>query len=350
MDDWFESQLRTMTHKGPEDPAPTEVEPPVVAVVAAVKDTDAKGTEDPVQSIRDLAIEETGSKEKVLYALNIGTYRDQAIYYRLCIALSDFIFYRLRRSFGMREIDGLSWKLARETLMAAGFLPSGKSRYAMRTDSATSEAIERERTSVEASVQVLVQARDELGGSNPELADRMTRSLESLGVFKHHATTDESVKALIEEGLALAPDVHRSRILRFIDEFQRFTSLAEDGEILNEEYQKLAKEWFGVTEGSEIGYSILSMLEKGEGESHDAFITRHRAYAIELTKKIRDKLSYHPQLSRLSLHPCVFGEVMPIGYVPDDEVVGIDEKGVARTIFSLATHVPSSKEGERPAI
>jgi len=261
------------------------------------------------------------------YVVNIGTPTDKMEYYRLTLALADFIFFKMRKALGEGRMDVLTWDTALSALHAAGMIETGQSTYAMDAPE-YKERLDREKDKARSAIATLLESRDKLKAVDPEAASKMDAAMRTLHIGEAADSSDD-IDASIRE----------YKLEQLIDDFQRFTSLCEDGKALGDKYEELATKLFHVTRGDEQGYVVLCTRHREKGETKEAFLARQRVYAVELTKKLKERLYSFPQLARLRLHPASFGEVIPIGFAPEElDVVGIDDKGVAKSILSVTAH------------
>jgi hypothetical protein len=287
---------------------------------------------DPIEVFLQLAREEGHEKgNDAVYIANIGSPTDSAEHYRLTIALPDYIYFKLRKALGERRMDILTWKTAKEALYAAGIRPTGKSTYVTET-SDLEEKLVAEQDKARSALSDLCSVRDWIKTVDKDTAAKMEKAMRMLKIgVEDSPITDES-----------ADDDEETRkytIERFVDDFQRFTALGEGGKSLMEEYEKLAFQLFHIIPGQEQGYVVLCTKTRREGESEEEFMKNQRNVALELVKKFKERLSGYPQLARISLHQACFGEVIPMGFVPEEhDVVTIDANGTARAILSVAEH------------
>jgi len=277
--------------------------------------------EDVVEAFIRLSKEEGFDiNDDIAYVVNIGNLSDKSLYYTLALAMPDFVHFQLRQGLGAKKIDALTWRVTIDALRAVGIRPSGKCKGIL-DDTGFDAKIKVEQATK--AVEDLMALKNELPA---KYGRRLTKAMEALGIGEDTTEISNDNETLI-------------------DDFKRFTSISEDGKSLSEHYEQEALEKYGVAPGSECGYVILSSKRRDKHETVEAFRERHRTYALSLTKKLRDQLGSFPQLVRLSLHPCSFGEVVPIGFVPEErEVVTIDEKGVAKKILGLSTKIPTEKK------
>lgn len=285
--------------------------------------------DDVIDAFVRLAEEEGHTKDNdAAFVVNIGSPTDSAMYYRLAIAITDYVYFKLRKALGENRMDVLTWNNAREALHAAGISPTGKSKYVTECGD-LAHRIDAARHTASDAIRDLVAISDSLP---TELRERMKRSLSILGI------TDVAA-AEVQSEHPLHDDDARCRLEKFIDDFQRFTSLGEGGRALMEVYEQMAFELFHIVPGQEQGYVVICAKTRMPDESKEAYMTRQRSVALELVKKIKQRMSGFPQLSRISLHQAYFGEVIPMGYVPEErDVVTIDSDGIARTILSVSEH------------
>jgi len=264
-----------------------------------------------------------------VYVVNIGSPTDNSNYHRLAIALADFIHFKLRKALGENRMDILTWKTAQSALYAAGVTPTGKSKYVLRTSDLRDRLIaQQEKSSV--AITELLAIKDWLKSIDGDTSARMEKAMNALKIGEIISTDDDD---------APDPETFGYKLSQFVDDFQRFTSLGEDGKSLMEEYEKLAFELFHVVPGREQGYVVLCAKTKKKGETSEAFVARQREVALELLKKLKTRLEGYPQLSRLVLHPASFGEVVTLGYEAEDrDIITIDSAGTARAILSVTEH------------
>lgn len=319
--------------------------PPVVDG-SKIADSRNVSPTDVVEEFVKLAKEEGHTiGDEMVYVVNIGSPTDSAEHYRLSIALPDFIYHQLHRAYIDKRMSALTWKAAREALFAADIRPTGFSEFSSRMDG-VEERLKAEEERLMKSIKDLKGVhsfiRNEVG--DEELSETMLHALSTFGIKlsgdgkKNHVGFQADDLSPTDETSA------RYSMEKHVDAFQKFTSLCEGGQSLMERYEKAAKDIFGVTPGQEQGYVVLSVKRRSDDESRETFLERQREYALHITKKLSKQLNGFPQLARMSLHPTSFGEVVPVGYVPEEnDVVAIDSKGVARNILSVVTHIHSNE-------
>jgi hypothetical protein len=287
---------------------------------------------DPIEAFLQLAKEEGHEKgNDAVYIANIGSPTDSAEHYRLTIALPDYIYFKLRKALGEHRMDILTWKTAKEALYAAGIRPTGKSTYVTET-SDLEEKLVAEQDKARSALSDLCSVRDWIKTVDKETAAKMEKAMRMLKIGVEDSPITDASADDDEE-------MRKYTIERFVDDFQRFTALGEGGKSLMEEYEKLAFQLFHIIPGQEQGYVVLCSKSRREGESEEEFSKNQRNFALELVKKFKERLSGYPQLARISIHQACFGEVIPMGYVPEEhDVVTIDANGTARAILSVAEH------------
>jgi len=268
--------------------------------------------------------------DSAAFVINIGSPADRDDFYKLTIGLSDYVHFSLRKAVSERRLDVLTWLSAQEALYTAGIRPTGKTKYVTDT-SPYSEKLEKETTAATSAISDLLGTAQWLKTVDKEIGEKMERALTILKIGDRtlHAFSPESMDIRESEAkIVLGP---------YIDGFKRFCALGESGLSMMEHYENMAEELFGIKKGTEQGYVVLCAKKKKKTESIAAFKADQQANGVRLAKKLAQRLKGYAGIGRLCLHPASFGEVIPVGFVPEErDMVVIDSKGEARKILSVA--------------
>jgi len=283
--------------------------------------------DDVIDAFYALAKEEGHTEDNdAVFVVNIGSPTDAQEHYSLSLAWCDYVHHALRRALAEKRIDVLTWHTAKEALFSAKIIPSGKDPSAAMTPE-MKEYLRKEEDIAQQSITDMCYISKWLrANGKKDLSEKMDRAMNLLHIG------DETP---YEEPHPTEIEYASSQI---VDGFQRFIVLGVGGVPLIEQYQQMAKERWNVCEEKEQGYVVLSATRRDSSrESVADFVARNRRHGHELLKKIGKKLARYPNLCRISFHLASFGEVIPVGYVPEEQdVVTIDSRGCARCILSVA--------------
>jgi hypothetical protein len=197
--------------------------------------------------------------------------------------------------------------------------------------------IESEEKGAETALKSIFEVHKELEKIDPGLAKKMKGSMDALNI---------GVNATLQ------PDKEDKvfQIRSLVDHLHRFMNFAESGKTLIDLYYDMVDEIFHMKSGQEKGFVILGHKERQSNIGVEAFHKNVKKAGPRITKKMCEVFKGCAILPRLSLHMTSPGEIVPLGYVPEDKnVVIIDGKGMAKKIVSVNAKVDPS-EGTDPNI
>jgi len=280
--------------------------------------------------------------------------------YQLALANCDFIHYRLRLALTNKLMTTHTYHIAVRSLIAAGIIKTGVTTFGdMNADMEEHLREEEERyertlslvyetlESIPKEISRTDRNRDETQSEIEKKVEKIRQSLMALQLSPRQEITRTSVIGApgSSEKIYIGsingsdiPPAERKRILRWtVDEFQRFTSLCFDKKPQISSYAELVNDWYHVVSGAEQGYVILTTIHRKDEESAETFKKRLYEKVAELILKMRETIGNHPAFPRLSIHPASFGEIMPVGLVPEEEtdVMTIDADGTAKDILNV---------------